>query len=117
MGWKAWLLRTVVCSLGVAGGVLGWLTYQHTNSEAVRRTLVEQIEAQFQGVGVEIGSAWLRPLGGISDRDLRLKLRHDQSRPFLIVPSAFLVPVTDQHAHGRLVIRQIALPQPTALLC
>src|SRR5258708_3649673 len=116
MGWTAWLLRTVVCSLCVAGGVVGWLTYQHTNSEAVRRTLVEQIEAKFQGVEVEIGSAWLRPLGGISVRDLRLKRRDDPSRPFLVVPSAYIFHDKEQLAQGRLVIRKIELQQPTYLI-
>src|SRR5712692_2218540 len=116
MGWKAWLLRTVVSTLCVAAGVLGWLTYQHTNSEAVRRTLIEQIEAQFQGVEVEIGSAWLRPLGGISVRDLRLKRRDDPSHPFLIVEAATIFHDKEQLAHGRLVIRKIELQQPTILL-
>src|SRR5262245_41420642 len=116
MEWTAWLLRSVVCALCVAAGVLGWFTYHHTNSEAVRRTLIEQIESQFQGVEVEIGSAWLRPLGGISVRDLRLKRRDDPNHPFLVVASAFIYHDKEQLSRGRLVIRKIELQQPNWLL-
>ncbi|HEV3144609.1 MAG TPA: AsmA-like C-terminal region-containing protein [Gemmataceae bacterium] len=116
MGWRKLLLHSLVC-MGLAGaGITGWLAYLRTNSEAIRRQLIEQLEAQFQDVEVEIGSAWLRPLGGISVRDLKIRHKGEAGPAILEVPAATIYHDKEQLTHGHLAIRKIELEQPTLRL-
>lgn len=113
MMWRRMLLQAGVCVAGAALAVFGWLAYRHTNSEAVRRQVEEHIRSQWQNVDVEVGAAWLRPLGGISVRDLRVRRRDDPQHPFLTVPAATIYHDKQQLTQsGRLVIRKIELQQP-----
>jgi len=112
MSWRIWLFRLSVCSLVIAAGVVGWLVYLQTNSAAVRAKVIEQIQADFPGIEVKIGSAWIRPLGGLWLRDVRLQRREDPGHPFLIVPSATISHDKEQLARGKLVIRKVELSQP-----
>src|ERR1051326_5429511 len=109
MSWRVWLFRSLVCTLCAAVAVIGWLAYAQTNSEAVRTKGIEQMQAGFPGVEVQSGSAWVRPLGGLWLRDVRLSRREDPSHPFLVVPSATIYHDKEQLAQGRLVIRKVEL--------
>ena len=44
-----------------AVGMIGWLVYLQANSAAVRTKVIEQIQLDFPGVDVQVGSAWVRP--------------------------------------------------------
>ena len=96
----------------VAIGTIGWLAYLQTNSESVRARVVEQIRSQFPDIDVQVGSAWIRPLGGLWLRDVRLAKRDDPAHPFLIIASATVYHDKEQLAKGRLTIRKIELVQP-----
>ena len=61
----------------------------------------------FPGVDVQVGSAWVRPLGGLWLRDVKLFRREDPSHPFLIIPSATVYHDKEQMAQGRLVVRKV----------
>lgn len=58
----------------------------------VRRRVVAELTAKFDGVDVEVGSARVRPfLGGVNVSDLKLIRRDDPTRtPFLHVPHAVI---------------------------
>jgi hypothetical protein len=116
MSWRVWLFRSIFCTLCAAAGTVGWLVYLQTNSAAVRAKVIEQIQSDFPGVDVHVGSAWVRPLGGLWLRDVKLFRREDPSHPFLIIPSATVYHDKEQMAQGRLVIRKVELVQPTIRL-
>src|SRR5262245_29486606 len=116
MSWRVWLFRSIVCTVFTAAGVFGWLVYLQTNSAAVRAKVIEQVQVDFPGVDVQIGSAWIRPLGGLWLRDVKLFRREDPSHPFLIIPSATVYHDKEQMAQGRLVVRKVELTQPTIRL-
>ena len=117
MMWRRMLLQAGVCIIGAALAVFGWFAYRHTNSEAVRRQVQEHLQNQYQNVDVEVGSAWLRPLGGISVRDLRIRRRDDPRHPLLTVPSLTIYHDKQQLTQaGRLVVRKVELHKPTFCL-
>jgi len=116
MNWRKLLLHSVVC-MGLAGaGIIGWLAYLRMNSQAIRQQLIEQLQGQLQDVDVEVGAAWLRPLGGISVRDLKIHRKGEAGPALLEVPSATIYHDKEQLTHGRLAIRKIELVQPTLRL-
>src|SRR5260370_14448794 len=115
MRWRVWLLRMAVVSFCLAAAGGGWLTYLHTNSEAVRRKVTEELQNHLTGVDVGSGAAWLRPLGGISLRDLRFTRRDDPNHPFLVVPVTTLYHHHAQLPRGRLAIRKFDIQLPTLL--
>jgi hypothetical protein len=104
-------LGMLACAAGA-----GWLVYLQTNSDAVRAKVIEQFRALAPGLDVQIGSAWIRPLGGLWLRDVQLFRQDDPSHPFLIVPSATIYHDKEQMARGLLVIRKIELTQPSIRL-
>lgn len=112
MSWRVWLYRLVVCMAAAAIGIAGWIAYLQTNSEAVRARVIDQIRAQFPDIDVQVGSAWIRPLGGLWLRDVRLAKHDDPGHPFLTIASATVFHDKEQLARGRLVIRKIELIQP-----
>ncbi len=86
------LIRLVrVCCVLVAAGYGAWWVYDYAFKPGeVRRRVLEELTAKFDGVDVEVGSARMRPfLGGINITDLKLIRRDDPTRtPFLHVPKA-----------------------------
>lgn len=113
MNWRVGLFRAIVCCLAAAVGMLAWLVYLQTNSRAIQQRVIEQIRRDFPQVDVEIGSAWLRPLGGLWLRDVRVFRRDEPSHPFLIIPSATVYHDKEQLAAGKLAIRKVELVEPT----
>src|SRR6516225_1503552 len=116
MLWRAWLLRMIVGSFCAAVALAGWFIYLHTNSEAIRQRVIFELENHLTGVNVEVGAAWLRPLGGISLRDVRLARRDDPNHPFLIVPEATIYHDKQQFAQGRMAIRKFEFQQPSMFI-
>ncbi len=112
MSWRAWLFRLIVGVVAVTVALGGWFAYLQTNSEAVRARVIEQIRSQFPDVDVQVGSAWIRPLGGLWLRDVRLAKREDAGHPFLTVASVTIYHDKEQLAKGRLSIRKIELVDP-----
>jgi hypothetical protein len=113
---RVWLFRMTVCVFAAAACAAGWFTYLNTNSDAIRRKVIEELQAQFVNVDVDMGSAWLQPLGGICVHDVRIIRRDDPSNPLLVVPSAVIHFDKEQLTQGRLIIRKIELQEPTLLL-
>lgn len=106
------MFRLTVGIVAAAAGAAGWIVYQQTNSDAIRARVIELIRAEHPDVDVQIGTAWVRPLGGLWLHDLRMARRDDPAHPFLTVASATVFHDKEQMAHGRLAIRKIELVQP-----
>jgi hypothetical protein len=116
MTWRVGLFRLLVCTLSAAFGMLAWLMYLQTNSHALQQRVVEQIRQDFPQVDVQIGSAWLRPLGGLWLQDIRVFRRDEPSHPFLLIPSATVYHDKEQLASGKLAIRKVELTEPVVHL-
>jgi hypothetical protein len=85
-------LVRVACVLA-ALGYGGWYAYDELFKPGeIKRRVIEELTARFEGVDVEVGSARLRPfLGGVNVSDLKLIRRDDPTRtPFLHVPHAVI---------------------------
>src|SRR6478736_6980461 len=82
-------LASVLAALGYGG----WYAYDELCKPGeIKRRVVEELSARFDGVDVEVGHARLRPfLGGVNVTDLKLIRRDDPTRtPFLHVPHAII---------------------------
>lgn len=85
-------LARLACVLA-ALGYGGWYAYDELFKPGeIKRRVIEELSARFDGVDVEVGHARLRPfLGGVNVSDLKLIRRDDPSRtPFLHVPHAII---------------------------
>src|SRR5262245_13000108 len=113
MAWRKWIVRGVVFSilggLTCAVGVyLGW-----THPTVVREQVVERLQILFPGANINLDSARMRILGGISLSDLRLTRRDDPEQTELIyVPSAVLYHDKEQILDGMVGIRKVELQRP-----
>jgi hypothetical protein len=85
-------LARLACFLA-ALGYGGWYAYDELFKPGeIKRRVIEELSARFEGVDVEVGHARLRPfLGGVNVSDLKLIRRDDPTRtPFLHVPHAVI---------------------------
>jgi hypothetical protein len=94
MAARKGLARLVRLALVLAAlGYGGYYAYDELFKPGeIKRRVIEELSARFEGVDVEVGSARLRPfLGGVTVSDLKLIRRDDPSRtPFLNVPNAVI---------------------------
>src|SRR5262245_17522871 len=113
MFWKKWVIRGLVLSVLAALAAGGLLYALWTSPHAIRQLVQEKLGVRFLGVGVQVGSARLRLLGGILVRELRLD-RSDSidRRDFLYVPSAVIYHDKEQMLDGKVAIRRVELDQP-----
>src|SRR5438046_7082471 len=78
MSLRKWLVRGLVFSI-YGGAVAGVWLYQHwMNPEAVRLVVIDQFQSHFRAVKVQVESAQMGLLRGITVSDLRLT-RGDQA--------------------------------------
>src|SRR5262249_59726988 len=86
MSWRVWLFRSLVCTVLTAAGAVGWLVYLQTNSAAVRAKVIEQVQVDFPGVDVQIGSAGVPALRGRVVRRGQLLRPDGPGAPFPHIP-------------------------------
>jgi hypothetical protein len=108
MAARTWLPRLLIVALAAGLAVLAVWLRGYMRPEAIRRQLLDQFQAKFPRLRVEIGSAHLKLFGGIAVHDLSLS-RPDapDAAPFLTVPSATLHPDKELLHGGRVVIRRV----------
>ncbi len=113
MIWQKWLIRGLVAAVLASLGAAGLLVSLWTSPQAVRQLVQEKLGVRFLGVGVSVGSARLRLLGGILVQELRLD-RSDSidRRDFLYVPQAVIYHDKEQMLDGKVAIRRVELQQP-----
>lgn len=113
MIWQKWCIRGLV--LAVLGALACAVTLYAlwTSPQAIRQLVQEKLGVRFVGVGVQVGSARLRLLGGILVRELRLA-RSDSldQRDFLFVPDAVIYHDKEQMLDGKVAIRRVELSRP-----
>jgi hypothetical protein len=113
MAWRKWIVRSLVFTM--AGGlVAATVAYQHwTDPAFVRQQVLAYLEEHFPAVRVDLESAHLRLLGGISFHELHLSRRDDPNRrDFIYVPSGMIYHDKEQLLSGKLVIRRIEFDRP-----
>jgi hypothetical protein len=114
MSLRSWIIRGLIFLAGMAAlAISGWLITSWVSPERVRTDVIDALSKQFEGdsVQIEVGSASLRILGGISVTDLKLT-RKGAAGPFFTVPAAILYHDKEQLNRGRLVIKRIELENP-----
>ncbi len=111
MSWRKWFVRGLVFGvLGLAGGA--FYLYQHwTDPAVVRAQVLAGLETFFPGATVNLDSARLRILGGISLTELLLTSRDDNAE-VLYVPAAVLYHDKEKLLDGSLKIRKVELDRP-----
>jgi len=113
MASRKWLFRSLILVFLAALGSGGLLVYTWMRPAFIREQVILQLGAKLNEVDIDIGSARLRLLGGITVTDLKLIRRDDPTRtPWLQVPSALLHHDKEQLNNGRLLIRKIELFKP-----
>src|SRR5262249_19945902 len=91
----------------------GWLYQRLTNPSAVRLQVIDRLSGYFVGANINIDSARLRLLGGISATDVRLTRRDDADKvEFAYIPSAIIYHDKEQMLHGKMVTRTLELFRP-----
>jgi hypothetical protein len=113
MNWHKWLIRGLVLTLLGVLAAAATLYALWTNPQAIRQLVQEKLGVRFLDVGVQVGSARLRLLGGILVRELRLARSNALDREdFLFVPSAVIYHDKEQILDGKVAIRRVELDRP-----
>lgn len=110
---RKWLVRGLVLAfLAVVGAVVGGYCYL-TRSEAIRRQVVDKVEAIFTGASVRLGAAHWRLFGGIVATDVRFARKDDPTQnTFSHLPYSVVYPDRERLLHGEIDIVKIELFQP-----
>jgi hypothetical protein len=113
MASRKWLVRSLYVGFLAALAIGGFVVYSWMRPEFIRSELIRLVSGKFNNVDVEVRSAHLRLLGGISVADLKLIRSDDPTRtPFLYVPSAILHHDKEKLNSGKLVIRKVEMLRP-----
>ncbi len=114
--WK-WILRGMLALALVVLAAGALVLYVWMRPEFIRSQVTSQLIARFYGTDVEVHSARLRLLGGVTVTDLKLIRRDDPTRtPILHVPHAVLHHDKEKLNEGRLVVRKVEMFKPTLIL-
>jgi len=114
--WK-WAIRGVFVLALAACATGAFLVYVWMRPEFIRKELTTQLIARFNNTDVEVDTARLRLLGGVTVNDLKLIRKDDPTRtPVLHVPHAVLHHDKEKLNQGRLVVRKIEMFKPTLVL-
>jgi hypothetical protein len=111
--WKRWVVRGVVFGLLGSAATLASLFWAWTSPGLLRETVIQEFQRALPLATVDLESASMRLLGGITLRDLRLSRRDDLTRSdFFHVPLAVLYHDKEQLIDGVLAIRKVELKGP-----
>ena len=116
MGWlRGGLIRGLLLAVAaaVAGGV--YLAREYVRPERVREMVLSGLREKLPGVEVEVKSAHLRLLGGITVEGLTLT-RPGEPEPFFAAPRATVAHDKEALTRGVLEIRKVELDGPTLRL-
>jgi hypothetical protein len=117
MAWRKWLVRGLVLFFFGGLAVVAFCYHRWTNPEAVRQQVIDKLASHMVGAQINLESASLRLLGGISFGELRISRRDDPKQPDLAyIPCGIIYPDKEQVAHGKVAIRKIELQRPKILL-
>ncbi|HEV3262988.1 MAG TPA: hypothetical protein VG013_39505 [Gemmataceae bacterium] len=110
---RKWLVRGLVFSVLGGLGAAGFLYQRWTNPAAVRQQVLNQLARHFPGAAVTLDGAYLRLLGGIAVKELRLCRRDDPARAEVAYfPSGTIYHDKEQLVNGQLAVRKLELHRP-----
>jgi hypothetical protein len=111
--WRKWFVRGLALAIVASAGVGVYMYQRYTNPEQVRSQVLDKLGEQFPGAVVNVESARLRLLGGISVEEFRLTRREDpEQTEFLHVPSAILYHDKESLLDGHFDILKMELQRP-----
>jgi hypothetical protein len=113
MSLRKWMVRGLV--FGVTAVMLtgAVLYYEWTNPVAIRAQVIENLSRQFPGAHVNVESARMRLLGGISVDEVHFTRKGDPGQTdFLYIPSAIIYHDKEQLVDGKLAILKVELHRP-----
>lgn len=111
--FKRWVVRGVVFGLVGFAATVASLFWAWTSPGLLRETVVQEFQRALPKALVDLESASMRLLGGITLRELRLSRRDDLNRAdFFHVPLAVLFHDKEQLIDGVLAIRKVELKGP-----
>lgn len=111
--WKRWVVRGVVFGLLGFAATVASLFWAWTSPGLLRETVIQEFQRALPKAMVDLESASMRLLGGITLRELRLSRRDDLNRSdFFHVPLAVLYHDKEQLIDGVLAIRKVELKGP-----
>lgn len=110
---RTWLIRAVVAAVLIGAAVGGYLAVTWVSPEKVRAAVLTHLEDRFgDDVDVQLGSAQMRLLGGLSVTDLTLT-RKGEGEPFAVLPHVVIYHDKQKLNAGTLEVRKIELTNPT----
>lgn len=110
---RTWGIRTGVAAVIIGAVVGGYLAVTWVSPEKVRELVLTHLQDRFgDDVDVQLGSAQMRLLGGLSVTDLKLT-RKGEDDPFVAVPHVIIFHDKQKLNKGTLEIRKIELTSPT----
>jgi hypothetical protein len=116
MGWlRGGLFRGVLLAVAAAVAAGVYLAHEYVRPERVREVLLATLREKLPGVDVQVESARLRLLGGITVEGLTLT-KPGAAVPFFVAPQATVAHDKESLTRGELQIRRIELHNPTLRL-
>lgn len=110
---RSWVIRGLILTGVAVIAALGWLASSWVSPEHVRTQVIAHLSEQFEGADVQVGSAYMRILGGIAVTDVKITRRGTQGEtPLVLVPTGILFHDKEQLNRGRLVIKKVELQNP-----
>src|SRR5262245_3965202 len=112
---KNWLIRCGILTVLAGAGYAGWWARDWVSPENVRSAVVGHLGQDFPGSTVDLDSARMRLLGGISVTKLALTRPGDPA-PFFESPAGVIYHDKEQLNRGRLVVRKIEFDEAVVRL-
>lgn len=113
MSLRKWLVRSLVFAVMAGATATSLLYMRWTNPAAVRLQVLAALSERFIGANLNLESASMRLLGGISVSDLRMARKENPERCEIAhFPSATIFHDKEQLLHGILAFRKIELDRP-----
>jgi hypothetical protein len=110
MAWRRWFVRGVVFSIAGAVVTACVIFSRITDSEAIRKQVISKLGLHLVGARIDLSSAHMDLLGGITIQALRLSRKDDPGRSEVaLVPMATIFHDKERLLHGQLAIRKLDL--------
>jgi hypothetical protein len=110
MAWRRWFVRGVVFSVAGALATACVIYSRVTDNEAIRKQVISKLGLHLVGARIDLGTAHMELLGGITIQALRLCRKDDPGRSELaLVPMATIFHDKERLIHGQLAIRKLDL--------
>jgi hypothetical protein len=109
---RIWCKRVVALLVLVLVALASRAAYIWTSPEVVRQLVLKQLEAFFPDCQIEIGSAHVRLLGGVSINEVRIRKKNADQGEMIYLPRIIAEPDKHELASGEWTLRKLTLLRP-----